>query len=183
MAAVALVPHPAHSGTDTHDQARARADQTRPGADLLLFANGTARALGRQGSLSSLLFGAARPIRSVTAPYFQDRTPRPWAKSNVINAKPVGALENDGFLSIAEVPTSERIAISGFVASGDTLYLGFADTIQRVPLSMAVPFATDAVVPEPTVIARDQPAAGQFAADANNVYWRTSDCRIMRLAK
>jgi hypothetical protein len=106
-----------------------------------------------------------------------------WAKGNVINAKPVGALEGDAFLSIAAVSTSTRI--SGFVVSGatNTIYLGAGDAVHTVPLSKAIPFATDTEVPTPTMLATGQPGAGQFAADANNIYWRTSDCRIMRLAK
>jgi hypothetical protein len=35
----------------------------------------------------------------------------------------------------------------------------------------------------PVIIATDQQSPSQFAADATNIYWRTTDCKIMKLAK
>jgi hypothetical protein len=35
----------------------------------------------------------------------------------------------------------------------------------------------------PVVIATDQQSPSQFAADATNIYWRTADCKIMKLTK
>jgi hypothetical protein len=104
-----------------------------------------------------------------------------WAKSNLIYAKPVGKLEGDSFLPIAR--TSTATSVTGFVVSEDTIYLGQNDDIQKVPLSVALPPDADAGVPEPAVIASDQPAPSQFAADAVNIYWRTADCKIMKLTK
>jgi hypothetical protein len=66
--------------------------------------------------------------------------------------------------------------VTGFVVSDSNVYFGEggdSNTIQVVP-------AYDGT---PRVIATQQLAAGQFAADDTNIYWRTSDCRIMKLAK
>ncbi len=35
----------------------------------------------------------------------------------------------------------------------------------------------------PVIIATDQQSPSLFAADATNIYWRTGDCKIMKLAK
>jgi hypothetical protein len=104
-----------------------------------------------------------------------------WAKNNVLAAKPVDAVETDSFLPLAIVSTAIRM--SGFVVSGNAIYLGAGDTVQKVPLSTAVPFDADGGVPEPVLIATAQPTPSQFAANAANIYWRTSDCKIMRMAQ
>ena len=69
--------------------------------------------------------------------------------------------------------------ISGFVVSGNQVYLGESsdNDIQVAPLSFGA-MAADA-----TVIATGQTNPAQFAADATNIYWRTDDCKIMKLAK
>jgi hypothetical protein len=62
---------------------------------------------------------------------------------------------------------------SGFVVSGNQIY----NNIETAPLSFGA-MAADA-----TVIAAGQTNPAQFAADASNIYWRTDDCKIMKLAK
>jgi hypothetical protein len=69
--------------------------------------------------------------------------------------------------------------ISGFAVSGNQIYLGESsdNNIQMAPLSFGA-MAADA-----TVIATGQTNPAQLAADATNLYWRTDDCKIMKLAK
>jgi hypothetical protein len=71
--------------------------------------------------------------------------------------------------------------ISGFVISGDKIYLGESsdNNVQVVPLTVP----GDAGAPNSTVIAMNQMNPSQFAADATNIYWRTADCKVMKLAK
>jgi hypothetical protein len=125
-----------------------------------------------------------------------------WADGELIESEPVGALENDAIFHIAA--TSQSTSVTGFVVSGDTIFLGEADfnkvnLVEKVPLSapQSAPLgagatdagdadggAADADAPAtPVVIATDQLSPSQFAADATNIYWRTDDCKIMRLAK
>jgi hypothetical protein len=105
-----------------------------------------------------------------------------WANYNAIDSKPVDALEHDPLFSIAETQLDGNV--TGFVVSDDTIFLGDAaftkgNVVEKVPLP-----AADAGAPAtPVVIATDQLSPSQFAADATNVYWRTADCKIMRLAK
>jgi hypothetical protein len=70
--------------------------------------------------------------------------------------------------------------ITGFVVSGSSVYFGDgANNVEIVPLTKGV----DTDVPHGTILASNQLSPSQFAADETNVYWRTSDCRIMKLAK
>jgi hypothetical protein len=116
-----------------------------------------------------------------------------WADGNTIVSHHADRIELPG-----EGPTRSRIgysaaydAISGFALVGDKIYLGetHEDTVEVLGAS---PPASDGSSPVAVVVARDQPNAGQFAADETNVYWRTiktdintgaQDCRIMKLAK
>jgi hypothetical protein len=116
-----------------------------------------------------------------------------WATKNKIASKPVGALEGETFDPLAELDLPARVVggppdpkVTGFVVSGGSIYLGESphDNIQKVPFSTPVPFQADAGAgPVPTVIATGQMAPSQLAADAVNIYWRTADCKIMKLAK
>jgi hypothetical protein len=114
-----------------------------------------------------------------------------WARRNRIKSSLVGVVGGDQSVAIAEIssfpPDAHDPHITGFVVSDRTIYLGesFDDDIRRVLLlsSSPDPAATDGGIPEPTIIATGQSAPSQFAADANAIYWRTADCKIMRLAK
>ena len=65
--------------------------------------------------------------------------------------------------------------ISGFVVSGAFIYFGesSANAVEVVPIDSGLS----------RVLATGQMNPGQFVADDANVYWRTSDCRVMKLAK
>jgi hypothetical protein len=71
--------------------------------------------------------------------------------------------------------------------SGTTLTFGESgdDDILSTPLTTGVPpdAPNGTVVPAGTVIVHNQPSAGQFAADDQNIYWRTSDCKIWKMVK
>jgi hypothetical protein len=80
-------------------------------------------------------------------------------------------------------------AMTGFVISGDKVYLGESsdDTVEVTPLQFTVPASGP---PNATVIAMHQPNPAEFAADDTNIYYTTitkSDatgvCKIMKLAK
>jgi hypothetical protein len=106
-----------------------------------------------------------------------------WADGNNIKTKKVTAAENDSFTVIGN--SAGYNAISGFVLSGTTLYLAETtdDNIQKMKLLVDLDAAC---TNQGTVIATGQSNAGQLAADATNVYWRTcgaTDCQIMKLAK
>lgn len=125
-----------------------------------------------------------------------------WTNLNIIHSKPVDASEHDLFLPIAgTVPSSK---ITGFVVSDETIFLGEAgfgkvNVVEKVPLLAPQPAllgggaadaggadggaVNDEALATPVVIANEQMSASQFAADATNIYWRTKDCKIMRLAK
>jgi hypothetical protein len=116
-----------------------------------------------------------------------------WANGNIIVSQRADQIEVPG-----TGPAPNRVAfsasydpITGFVLSGDAIYLGESvdDAVEKVPAGNGAPGAP---TPEAVVIARNQPNAGQFAADDANVYWRTlgmnadtgaQDCKIMKLAK
>jgi hypothetical protein len=65
--------------------------------------------------------------------------------------------------------------VTGFVISNGFVYFGEggADTVQ-------VSAVYDGSV---SVLATGQMSPGQFVADDENIYWRTTDCKIMKLAK
>lgn len=114
-----------------------------------------------------------------------------WANGNNLRGKPVGAGEHEFFLPLAT--TSAETLVTGFVVSDDTVYLGWSPrnqagvrdegAIMKVPLQAPVPVGEDGGVPEATTIATEQLGPGQLAADATHIYWRTADCKIMKLAK
>jgi hypothetical protein len=104
-----------------------------------------------------------------------------WADNNKIETMPVDALENE---SLAAIATSAGYnPITGVVVSGTTIYLGESsnNNVESAPLPTNPD--PDAGAPEATVIATNQMSPSQFAADDTNIYWRTADCRIMKLAK
>ncbi len=96
-----------------------------------------------------------------------------WADGPSLWRKPGNALEGDA-PTLVTTSIGDN-AITGFVVSADTVYFGeYSDnTVQTAAFYDGTP----------RVIATGQSAPGQFAADDANVYWRTSDCRIMKLAK
>jgi hypothetical protein len=85
-----------------------------------------------------------------------------------------------GLLNIAASAGYNQV--TGFVVTGDTIYLGEAadNQVDKIALS----FDPDAAVPpEATPVVKGQKNPSQFVADDAWVYWRTDDCLIMRLAK
>jgi hypothetical protein len=124
-----------------------------------------------------------------------------WAANNVIWSKPVGAAEGDPQFPIV----TANSGILGFVVSDNLVFFaGTAFTqgtvVAKVPLSTSsqaftgtgaavadaavVDAAVDAGGPAtPVIMATDQNKPTQFAADVTNIYWRTGDCKIMKLAK
>jgi hypothetical protein len=96
-----------------------------------------------------------------------------WANGPNIESSFVGALESSGVMVVATSIDSNPI--TGFVITGNLVFFGESsdDTIEVAPLGSGTA----------QVIARNQRGAGQFAADDQNIYWRTSNCNIMKLAK
>jgi hypothetical protein len=96
-----------------------------------------------------------------------------WANGTSIESKAVDDLEHTNSVSVTTSVGSNTI--TGFVISNGVIYFGeiVDNTIEMAPLATGVA----------TVIARGQLTPRQFAADADNIYWRTGDCRIMKLAK
>lgn len=134
-----------------------------------------------------------------------------WANFNVIEYKSVDAGERDPSFPIVLAPNSGTSppTITGFVISDGVVYFGESafnkvEVVAKVPLSTPPqPAFTDAGAMDaaaadvavvdaaadtgdlatPVIIATDQQSPSQFAADATNIYWRTADCKIMKLAK
>jgi hypothetical protein len=132
-----------------------------------------------------------------------------WANFNVIESKPVDAGELDPSFPIVSAPDigTAPPSITGFVVSDDMVFFGESafnkvNVVAKVPLS--APQSADAGAADagavdaadadadaadagglatPVIIATDQQSPSQFAADATNIYWRTGDCKIMKLAK
>jgi hypothetical protein len=102
-----------------------------------------------------------------------------WADGSSIKSKPGGADEHMSFTVIAN--DAGFNPISGFVISSNKIYLGESsdNNVQVLPLTAP----GDAGAPSTTVIAMNQMNPSQLAADATNIYWRTADCKIMKLAK
>jgi hypothetical protein len=96
-----------------------------------------------------------------------------WATGASLWRKYGGAAENDPPVLVAS--SMDGNDVTGFVVSAGQVYFGEAhsDTVQ----------VASAYAGRPRILAAGQPSPGQFAADAANIYWRTSDCRIMKLAK
>jgi hypothetical protein len=90
-------------------------------------------------------------------------------------------VRNGSTMDIFSLPVANTLggsAVTGFVITNFDAYFGEggADTVQ-VLNAYADP-GTRA-----RIVATDQMSPSQFAADDQNVYWRTADCRIMKLAK
>jgi hypothetical protein len=104
-----------------------------------------------------------------------------WANGIDIESQLVDTLASQGAPGILANSAGFN-PITGFVISGSVVYFGEEemDTVEMAP----VVTGSDSVsVPIGQVIALDQKNPGQFAADDKNIYWRTTDCRIMKLAK
>jgi hypothetical protein len=105
-----------------------------------------------------------------------------WADNTFkqIETKPVDAGENVPYASATSAGLNP---ITGFVVSGNTIYLGESldNNVEKMPLPTSAD--ADAGAPGATVIATNQMSPSQFAADDTNIYWRTADCKIMKLAK
>jgi hypothetical protein len=116
-----------------------------------------------------------------------------WADSSNVYAKPVDGAMSLGAPLIAS--TAGANAITGFVVSGTSIYLGEGDNsgaggnaIEAAPLDSG-----DAGEAQATVLATGQANPSQLVADASHVYWVThtpsatadaaDDCAIMSLAK
>jgi hypothetical protein len=104
-----------------------------------------------------------------------------WANNTNIVTKAVGQAEDAPIVNIAT--SNGYNTITGFVISGSTLYLGESldNKVEKVAFPAVAATVTAPV--EATVIATNQMSPGQFLADATNIYWRTSDCKIVKLAK
>jgi hypothetical protein len=94
-----------------------------------------------------------------------------WANGVNIESSAVDGLESAGVTVVATDLAAHPI--TGFVISGDSVYFG-ADAVEVAPLAGGGPT---------TMVAPNQMSPGQFAADDHNVYWRTSDCKIVRLSR
>jgi len=96
-----------------------------------------------------------------------------WAMNTSIWRKAGNTLWRDPKTLVADSLGGNMI--TGFVATDAVIFFGeySADTVQTVGFYGGTP----------KIVATGQAAPSQFAADANNVYWRTSDCNIMKLAK
>jgi hypothetical protein len=109
-----------------------------------------------------------------------------WADNYSLLSVGATELEAKDFFGIAT--TAGFNAVSGFVISGNTIYLGEEDasnaSIQKIALAFTAP-AMGQMPPSATPIPMNsvQMNPSQFAADATNIYWRTKDCKIMKLAK
>jgi hypothetical protein len=105
-----------------------------------------------------------------------------WADGSVIKGKGVAQGEGDPWTVMAVAAGFNDV--TGFVVSGNAIYFGEAVTndIEVAPLNLD-PTANAAAPPTGTVIATNQSNAGQFAADDKNIYWRTDQCKIMKMAK
>jgi hypothetical protein len=97
-----------------------------------------------------------------------------WARDSSIWRKAGNLLWTDPKVLVA-TSLGLQNRITGFVVSDYIVFFGAYNdsTVQTVGFYDGTP----------QVIATDQPAPSQFAADDQNVYWRTSDCRIMKLPK
>lgn len=113
-----------------------------------------------------------------------------WANATGIESKLVDTLEHQGTLSVIANSAGFN-PISGFVISGSFIFLGESsmDAVEVAPL---VKGSDNVAPPLAQVIAPNQKDPGQFAADDQNVYWRTvqpnpstgtTNCRIMKLTK
>jgi hypothetical protein len=103
-----------------------------------------------------------------------------WANGPHIETKLTTAAESVTETIVAVTPGFN--ATTGFVVSNGIVYLGESsdNNVEKVAFSTT---ANQSDPPHATVIAMHQKDPSQFAVDATNIYWRTSDCNIMKLAK
>jgi hypothetical protein len=96
-----------------------------------------------------------------------------WANGPSIYSKVVDQDEHVSPTTVTSTVGSNFV--TGFVVSGGDVYFGESveNAVERASLDTGIP----------NIIATDQKDPGQFAADATNIYWRTSDCKIVKLAK
>jgi hypothetical protein len=114
-----------------------------------------------------------------------------WADSANLYGKPGSSTTATGALTLAT--SANASAISGFVVSGSSVYLGEAgageaggDAIEIAPLAPG-----DAGPTTATIVGTARGAASQLAADAAHIYWvatssvagGAANCAIMSLAK
>ncbi|HSZ82310.1 MAG TPA: hypothetical protein VLA14_08510 [Polyangia bacterium] len=115
-----------------------------------------------------------------------------WADSSNLYGKAASSTTATGALTLAT--TADAGAVTGFVVSGASVYLGESgadesggDAVEVAPLDPG-----DAGPGTATIIAMAGGAVSQFAADATHVYWvvtssatdgGAADCAIMSLAK
>jgi hypothetical protein len=98
-----------------------------------------------------------------------------WAVGPEIYRKAGNATDLNPRILVAS--TAEGDDVTGFVVSGGSVYFGEggADNVE-----VSTVYDGNGVV---RVIATGQMSPSQFAADDQNIYWRTLDCKIMKLAK
>jgi hypothetical protein len=104
-----------------------------------------------------------------------------WADGSVIKGKGVGQGENDAWTVMAVA--ADLNDITGFVVSGNAIYFGESVTNNVEVAPLILDPADAGTGPKGTIVASNQVNAGQFAADDRYVYWRTDQCKIMRLPK
>jgi hypothetical protein len=98
-----------------------------------------------------------------------------WADSSNINRRPVAVVTTQTGQTLAVSASAN--AITGFVISDANIYLGEASASATDPAGNAIELAPlepgDAGATLAKVIAKGQPGASQFAADATSIYWAT----------
>jgi hypothetical protein len=105
-----------------------------------------------------------------------------WANGSNIVAHLGSAGEKVSHINVAS--SAAYSPITGFVLTNNTIYLGEGSGENNVEkVALAIPTDPNAMVPEAKVVASGQKDPSQFVADATNIYWRTSDCNIMKMAK
>jgi hypothetical protein len=104
-----------------------------------------------------------------------------WANGPGIESKLGNTLENQGTLGVIANSAGFN-QITGFVLSGVSVFLG-ESSMNAVEVAPLVKVSDNVPAPVAQVIATNQKDPSQFAADDTSIYWRTSDCRILKLAR
>jgi hypothetical protein len=104
-----------------------------------------------------------------------------WANGPGIESKLGNTLENQGTLGVIANSAGFN-QITGFVLSGASVFLG-ESSMNAIEVAPLVKVSDNVPAPVAQVIAVSQKDPSQFATDDTSIYWRTSDCRIMKLAK
>lgn len=96
-----------------------------------------------------------------------------WAAGPSIESKPVDAQEGSEATIITS--TINGNDVTGFAVTGNDVYFGEAgtDTVERASLQGGTA----------TIVVAGQSHPTQFAADDQNVYWATADCKIRKWSK